>query len=85
MNLTQLEKDIQLGKVSDIEIISHNELLNYLTNRMENYKVEYLNSVNMKNKIKFNRSVIDLLNVKRDGECLIKGCVPSKYINLEEK
>lgn len=26
----------------------------------------------------------DLSNARRDGECLIKGCIPAKYI-LKEK
>ncbi|MBF4102155.1 hypothetical protein INT80_00760 [Gallibacterium anatis] len=44
VNLTQLEKDIQNGKLSETRIINHKELIIYLQNRVDNAKTRYSNN-----------------------------------------
>ena len=84
VNLTQLEKDIQNGKLSETRIINHKELIIYLQNRVDNAKTRYSNNPTTKNKDRLNDAIRDLSNAQRDGECLIQGCVPNNYI-IKEK
>ncbi|MFC0322356.1 VENN motif pre-toxin domain-containing protein [Gallibacterium melopsittaci] len=83
VNLTQLEKDIREGKLSGTQITSHKELIVYLQNRINNAEIRYINNPTLKNKERLNDAIKDLSNAKRDGECLIKGCVPNNYIIKE--
>ena len=72
--------DIKAGKLPNTQIISHNELKSSLQKSVNEAKIRYESNPTPKNRARLERSVNDLNNVKRDGECLIKGCIPSEYI-----
>ncbi|WP_207761596.1 VENN motif pre-toxin domain-containing protein, partial [Caviibacterium pharyngocola] len=84
VDINRLEKDITDGKLSDTEILHHDSLTEYLNNRLEEARIRYISNPTPNNKDRLERSWQDLSNSKRDGECLIKGCLPSNYI-IKEK
>ncbi len=77
----KLQLDIDAGRMSDVEIITHDELVSQFTNRVQQAQVRYTNNPTPKNLLALDRANLDLQNVIRDGEVLIKGIVPKKYIN----
>ena len=80
VNLKKIGDDIKAGKLPNTQIISHNELKSSLQKSVNEAKIRYESNPTPKNRARLERSVNDLNNVKRDGECLIKGCIPSEYI-----
>lgn len=46
--------------------------------------VRHLNNSTPRNSERLSKAFDDLDNIKRDGECLIKGCLPKNYIIFEE-
>lgn len=84
IDIRKLESDIQNGKLPNTEIIRNKELVEHFEQKLENAKNKYMNNSKTRNKDKLIDSFRDLSNIKRDGECLIKGCVPSEYL-IKEK
>ncbi|OOF35554.1 hypothetical protein BKK48_09660 [Rodentibacter heidelbergensis] len=80
INLQRLSDDIKAGKLPNTQIILHSELKYFLDGLVNDARARYELNSTTRNRVKLERAIDDLNNVKRDGECLIKGCVPSEYI-----
>ena len=85
IDIEKLEKDINIGRLDNVEVISHESLTNYLENRVNGLKLRYEMNPTAKNAEALDRAISDLSNVKRDGECLIKGCIPQNYLSPIKK
>ena len=81
INTKLLSQDIIDGKVTGVELISNGEVIDNLTKYQTGKIKNYQNNRNLKNYQKILKSAQDISNAKRDGEFLIKGIVPSDYIN----
>ncbi|HEM4666034.1 TPA: hypothetical protein ACHVD8_002181 [Streptococcus suis] len=81
INTKKLSQDISSGKISGVELISNGELIDNLTEYQGKKIQNYHNNRNLDNYNKVLRAAQDISNVKRDGEFLIKGVVPSDYIS----
>ncbi|MGU8023814.1 hypothetical protein ACS60C_03620 [Streptococcus suis] len=79
----KLQIDIDAERIRDIEIITHDELVSQFTNKVQQVQIRYTNNPTPKNLRALNRANSDLQNIIRDGEVLIKGIVPKKYINYK--
>lgn len=78
----RLQRDIDSGKVKDVEIITNKEVQEHLQNKVEEAQTRYNNNPSSKNESKLERAQMDLDNATRDGEVLIKGIVPKEYITV---
>ena len=78
----RLQRDIDSGKVKDVEIITNKEVQEHLQNKVEEAQTRYNNNPSFKNESKLKRAQMDLDNATRDGEVLIKGIVPKEYITV---
>ena len=79
----KLQIDIDAERIRDVEIITHDELVSQFTNKVQQVQIRYTNNPTPKNLRALNRANSDLQNIIRDGEVLIKGIVPKKYINYK--
>lgn len=79
----QLQHDIEIGKVKNVEVITHQEIVDHLESRVNQAKNRYLNNFSKNNKERLGDAIRDLGYVKRDGETLIKGSVPPEYFRFE--
>ena len=76
----RLQQDIDAGKVSNTQIITHQQVRQELQSRVDVAQIKYDRNPTDKNEWSLNKAKQDLNNAVRDGECLIKGCIPSDYI-----
>ncbi|MBO4108541.1 hypothetical protein J5566_10215 [Streptococcus suis] len=79
----KLQIDIDAERIRGVEIITHDELVSQFTNKVQQVQIRYTNNPTPKNLRALNRANSDLQNIIRDGEVLIKGIVPKKYINYK--
>lgn len=79
----QLQHDIEIGKVKNVEVITHQEIVDHLESRVNQAKNRYLNNFSKNNKERLGDAIRDLGYVKRDGETLIKGSIPPEYFRFE--
>jgi hypothetical protein len=80
INTKRLQQDIDAGKVKDVEVIPPKRVQAELQNNVDQAQVRYDVNTSPKNAQKLERAKQDLEHAIRDNECLIKGCVPSEYI-----
>ena len=85
VNARDLERDINNGKVKDVEIVKHDEVVNQLEGKRVAAQERYDQNPTPKNKVSLDRAEGDITNAKRDQEVLIKGTVPAKYVKVIKK
>ncbi|WP_180048077.1 hemagglutinin repeat-containing protein [Acinetobacter sp. YH12243] len=76
----RLQEDIDAGKISGSQIVTHTEVRKELQSKVDAAQAKYDRNPSKKNRDKLRDANKDLNHAIRDGECLIKGCVPSEYI-----
>lgn len=82
IDTNELQKDISKGVVKGVEIISPIHVQKELSLAIKKADEKYIENPSNKNLVRLERAKSDLSNVKRDNECLIKGCIPEKYIKV---
>jgi len=55
------------------------------TKKGDGFGTDLFTATSTKNETSLTRAEVDLRNATRDGECLIKGCVPADYIKFIDK
>lgn len=80
----RLQEDINLGKLPNTQIVTHQKVKEELQMKIDEAQIKYDNNPTDKNQIRLDKAKADLDNAIRDGECLIKGCVPSDYFKIKE-
>ena len=79
----QIQHDIETGKLKNVEVITHQEIVDHLQKRVDQAEVRYNKNPNDINMRRLNDAKKDLFNTKRDGEVLIKGNIPPEYFTFE--
>lgn len=79
----QIQHDIETGKLKNVEVITHQEIVDHLQKRVDQAQVRYNKNPNDINTRRLNDAKKDLFNTKRDGEVLIKGNIPPEYFTFE--
>lgn len=79
----QIQHDIETGKLKNVEVITHQEIVDHLQKRVDQAQVRYNKNPNDINTRRLNDAKKDLFNTKRDGEVLIKGSIPPEYFTFE--
>ncbi len=77
-----LEADIASGKVTDVEIISSEQVQAALRDRIDELQARYDANPTQRNLDRLERAHLDLENAQRDGEYLIRGTVPAEYVEV---
>ncbi len=75
-----LQRDINMGTVRDVEIVPPQKVQAELQNRIDSAQARYEANPSDGNLRSLERVRNDLSNAVRDGECLVKPCVPAAYI-----
>ncbi|WP_239985125.1 hypothetical protein [Pseudomonas congelans] len=78
----RLQKDIDSGLLPDKRFLTNHEVVAELQARVNAARDRYINNPSTKNQTSLARAESDMGNTVRDGECLIKGCVPATYIKF---
>ncbi|MBT8339533.1 MAG: hypothetical protein HKP58_20420 [Desulfatitalea sp.] len=78
----RLQKDIDSGKLKDVEIIEQDKIGDKLQKKIDQAQTKYDNNPSKKNSKLLERRKMDLKNTQRDKEILIKGKVLKKYIKI---
>lgn len=79
----QIQHDIETGKLKNVEVITHQEIVDHLQKRVDQAQVRYNKNPNDINTRRLNDAKKDLFNTKHDGEVLIKGSIPPEYFTFE--
>ncbi|SDU76561.1 two-partner secretion domain-containing protein [Pseudomonas mediterranea] len=82
IDVTRLQQDIDSGVLPNTKFLSNREIAAEMQSRVDAARERYTNNPSTKNETSLTRAEADLRNITRDGECLIKGCVPAKYIKF---
>ncbi|PJJ61100.1 DUF4280 domain-containing protein [Hymenobacter chitinivorans] len=85
INAKDLERDIQSGKVKDVEVIKNDEVVRQLDVKRAEAQAKYDQNPTAKNKLSLERAEGDVANATRDKEVLVKGTVPAKYVKVTKK
>jgi filamentous hemagglutinin len=81
VNSRDLQRDINAGRVSqDVEIVPPAKLQAELQSKIDAAQVRYDGNPSPANKESLDRANQALGFAVRDGECLVKGCIPAPYI-----
>ncbi len=83
MDKARLQRDIQAGKVKNVEIVENEQLLKIHDKAIQEAKLRYEQSPTPKNLERMERAVMDRANSARDKEVLLKGVVPKEYITVK--
>jgi hypothetical protein len=76
----RLQKDIDAGKVKDVEVVTPQRVQTELQKNIDSAQSRYDTNPTKNNARRLEAAKRDLQNAIRDNECLVKGCVPSDYI-----
>jgi len=76
-----LQRDINAGRVSPetTEIVPPQKVVEVLQQKVDEAQAKYNKNPSGDNLVSLDRAKEILDYAKRDGECLIKGCVPKPY------
>ncbi|HEX8660153.1 MAG TPA: hypothetical protein VF690_21595 [Hymenobacter sp.] len=85
INARDLERDVNSGKVKDVEIIKHDKVVEHLDAKRAAAQERYDRNPTIENQKRLQRSTMDIANAKRDKEILVKGKVPAKYVSVKKK
>ncbi len=80
INTKRLHENIVAGKIKNTQIIPHEEVKRELQVKVDEAKEKFSQNPTPRNSEKLKNAKKDLEHTTRDGECLIKGCVPADYI-----
>lgn len=85
INTKKIQHDIETGKLKNIEVITHQEIVDHLQKRIDQAQVRYNNNPSKKNSDRLTFAKRDLFYVERDNEVLIKvkGGIPPEYFTFE--
>lgn len=85
INTKKIQHDIEIGKLKNIEVITHQEIVDHLQKRIDQAQVRYNNNPSKKNSDRLTFAKRDLFYVERDNEVLIKvkGGIPPEYFTFE--
>ena len=84
INTRDLQRDINAGRVSPetTEIVPHQRVVEELQQKVDQAQARYERNPTQRNSERLEDAQKDLTNAARDGECLIKGCVPAPYVSV---
>ena len=68
----QIQHDIETGKLKNVEVITHQEIVDHLQKRIDQAQARYNNNPSKKNSERLTNTKRDLFYVERDNEVLIK-------------
>ncbi|AZD97464.1 filamentous hemagglutinin N-terminal domain-containing protein [Pseudomonas chlororaphis] len=85
IDVKRLQQDIDSGVLPNTRFLSNREVTAELQSKVDAAREKYTNNPSTKNETSLTRAEADLSNATRDGECLIKGCVPAGYIKFIDK
>jgi filamentous hemagglutinin len=75
-----LKEDIANGKVKDVEVVDHEDLMEMHDERVDAAQEKYDANPSKNNAKKLEEAQRDRSNSARDSEVLIKGTIPSDYV-----
>jgi filamentous hemagglutinin len=81
IDVKRLQQDIDSGVLPNTKFLTSQQVAAELQSKLDTARVRYENNPSKRNEDSLKGAERDLGNAMRDGECLIKGCVPSTYIN----
>lgn len=81
IDVKRLQQDIDSGVLPNTKFLTSQQVAAELQSKLDTAGVRYENNPSKRNEDSLKGAERNLGNVMRDGECLIKGCVPSTYIN----
>jgi len=85
IDVKRLQKDIDSGVLPDTKLLTNQQVAAELQSKVDAARARYTNNPSRNNKDSLINAERDLGNATRDGECLIKGCVPADYIKTVKK
>ncbi|MFJ2485443.1 DUF637 domain-containing protein [Pseudomonas sp. NPDC087639] len=85
IDVKRLQQDIDSGALPDTKFLTSQQVAAELQSKVDAARTRYTNNPSNKNKDSLMSAERDLGNATRDGECLIKGCVPADYIKTVKK
>jgi len=83
LDKARLQADIASGKVRDVKIIEHNEVVSNLNGKINEAQAKVDANPTRNNLDRLDASKRDLANATRDREFLVQGVVPKDYITVE--
>lgn len=81
LDVGQMQKDMEAGALINVEFIDNASVKAALQQKIDQAHVKNTATGNAESERRLNAAKRDLEKATRDRECLIKGCVPSRYIN----
>jgi len=85
IDVKRLQQDIDSGVLPNTKFLTNQEVTTELQTKVDAARDKFTNNSTPKNQTSLDRAETDLANAVRDGECLIKGCVPADYIKPVKK
>ncbi|WP_227447908.1 hypothetical protein, partial [Pseudomonas syringae] len=80
IDVKRLQKDIDSGALPDTKFLTNQQVTAELQSKVDAARERYARNPSENNSDSLINAERDLGNAKRDGECLIMGCVPADYI-----
>ncbi|WP_080547054.1 hypothetical protein [Pseudomonas lactucae] len=80
-----MQKDIDAGKLANVEFLDNASVKSALQQKVDQAERKFAVNASDENARRLKAAQQDLENATKDGECLIKGCVPSQYIKPVKK
>ncbi|WP_323168191.1 MULTISPECIES: DUF637 domain-containing protein [Pseudomonas] len=85
IDVKRLQQDIDSGVLPNTKFLTNQEVTTELQTKVDAARDKFTNNPTPKNQTSLDRAETDLASAARDGECLIKGCVPADYIKPVKK
>lgn len=85
IDVGQMQKDIDAGKLPNVEFLDNASVKSALQQKVDQAERRFAVNPSDESARRLKAAQQDLENATRDGECLIKGCVPSQYIKPVKK
>ena len=85
IDTNRLQRDINSGKVKGVEIFTPKEVRQELKSIVDDLQKKYNQNPTKEIKKRLDAAKKDQYHAERDGECLIKGYIPSAYIIHQTK
>ena len=82
VNRSRLEADIAAGRIEGVEIVTPQQIRDVLQARVDEAQIRFDNNSSSNNGRRLERAKMDLDNAAGDGEYLIRGIVPSEYVEV---
>ncbi|WP_235181175.1 hypothetical protein [Pseudomonas syringae] len=85
IDVKRLQQDIDSGALPDTKFLTNQQVTAELQSKVDAARARYTRNPSENNSDSLINAERDLGNAKRDGECLIMGCVPADYIKRVKK